>query len=1351
MEENNKNYIVTLSSGQRAQLSEEEYNERKDAIFAKDKYAQVARINQFNPDDEIDDNSFYSVGLPDGKLAVLSADEYKQRADKLRSVEGVQIGSVSPVDYWGNKLDGINTQIGEIETRLNANKSAFNSKETDIDIEEDADASKNLNAAQRGFALRKSINDDTKALEALKKERESNPAWQGAKQKQIDNLQSESDRIDNEIRGLDTIYPGAREQSEKVFMLDRPGVPMSSEISKLNPEYERDSMALTAAKMYYNDALKAAKAPSRYGDETGFGNFFRGLAGNAGEALSITSLVKAGLSTALIDTIKNVQEKNGENTNFIELVQNPEQMKDLGLSAAQQEVLKAFVVKSAVDAERSEDMSLGYQAGKSAVQSLGFMADFMLFGGAPEAVSKSITKGLVKSVAKQGLKGVARQAAKFGVGTLQGAVKTLLMTPAMPSSWANFTQNLATMDEAGQVDMSGKAILRDVGDVLIENFSENAGGQIEALLGSPAKLGSKLFKDTKFGDWAKALSNTPAVNFLKQGGWNGLFGEIGEEWYGNALRVMTGVDKDALRDFATVDQQIITLASFAPMTLIGGAASSAQFLAAKKQMKNAGDVLSNLLERQGYDKETIANILDASKAETPAEISSKLTPVVNQIARDNGDGSLAYTAAMDYAKAISRYRAFEGSQLVDMDEKRNIMESELLNRLQRDYRFKISAERGDNTYTGSRVRAIDVDGKRGYLIAQDSDGEYSVNYNDNTLGYLTEDQIKQGVEDGSMQDTGWMSREDYLDMELAAKKDGEQRQRIDTEYRTRLEEIRQRALPGVQINIGTAESPIVATIRGWNGEKFIVESAERGAEEYDVNQMGAALDVNMHVETDEEIENRQADEIISNEEIISKINAAVKGMPISVNGKNYLFGTAFNPHRDEDGNWLVDVFPSYSLSDTEEFPEDRLEMSIASLHEAFKAYAPVMAEANMETEEEKTAEVSAEETAEDNIPRDFRGNPLPLKEDGTVNQTALWNNDPEAWAKWNDANPNKRIDTKTYVQGRISALEGDIKKLEKAIDKETKTTGDFDAIDGFANQIDEKLARQAQLQKILDNYAAEEKAAAEKEKARQLELSEPQSISQLAINVLKGVKAHSLNRDSFKKELGWGNKELSVFFPWWAKKGSGMSLDALAEKMVELDNQYGFVPMVGDAEQKDTQVAKDALIEVMQSISRPGELRDMVLNENKAYEDAIKDAQEAAAEAELMSRFGMTIDEYNALSEEERAALDSKQESAAESGPFGPITQWAPGNALEAAKHLLAEQTGYYKDVFYSPIIGNVDLIWGDEIKGLRHIIERHINKYNDFVSLEEAISVIDDVISNSDDIDTSDPKKSKSVKMIIL
>ena len=57
------------------------------------------------------------------------------------------------------------------------------------------------------------------------------------------------------------------------------------------------------------------------------------------------------------------------------------------------------------------------------------------------------------------------------------------------------------------------------------------------------------------------------------------------------------------------------------------------------------------------------------------------------------------------------------------------------------------------------------------------------------------------------------------------------------------------------------------------------------------------------------------------------------------------------------------------------------------------------------------------------------------------------------------------------------------------------------------------------------------------------------------------------------------------------------------------------------------------------------------------------------------------------------------------------------------------KQGGYLKGVFHRDGIGDIDLVWGNEKGGLKHIIQKHIVEHDDFDSVEEAMQVIDEVV----------------------
>ena len=64
----------------------------------------------------------------------------------------------------------------------------------------------------------------------------------------------------------------------------------------------------------------------------------------------------------------------------------------------------------------------------------------------------------------------------------------------------------------------------------------------------------------------------------------------------------------------------------------------------------------------------------------------------------------------------------------------------------------------------------------------------------------------------------------------------------------------------------------------------------------------------------------------------------------------------------------------------------------------------------------------------------------------------------------------------------------------------------------------------------------------------------------------------------------------------------------------------------------------------------------------------------------------------------------------------------------EAIDKLMKEKKGYIKGAFHRKDIGDIDLIWGDERKGLQHIIKRRKATGQ---NLKEVLNSISNVITN--------------------
>ena len=94
---------------------------------------------------------------------------------------------------------------------------------------------------------------------------------------------------------------------------------------------------------------------------------------------------------------------------------------------------------------------------------------------------------------------------------------------------------------------------------------------------------------------------------------------------------------------------------------------------------------------------------------------------------------------------------------------------------------------------------------------------------------------------------------------------------------------------------------------------------------------------------------------------------------------------------------------------------------------------------------------------------------------------------------------------------------------------------------------------------------------------------------------------------------------------------------------------------------------------------------------------------------------------------------EPQQEETQEEGAFGKIYRQFKGKAKEAFAFLTKMKSGDALGVFTREGIGDIDLVWGDKNGGLAHIISKHVGESKSFSSVEDAQSVISDIIENGE------------------
>lgn len=1032
-----KNYYIQLPGYQQGEIwDEDKYNRNKDALFRDHPDAMAFETTPYDGG-EIGDNDAYTVHLPGFPEAeIWDASKLARNKERLLADHpDAEITRTTPVNYYGDRLRENYDRVDQLKKEL---EGLPNDPQVE-DMAQDARTIRGGSIAEMqkeyqdrrnspGMVRRREINRE---LGQLYREREANPVYK----KYWDITKKE---VDADLKGIEDLEKRLSEENpekDQHYRMMRHSV-RDAELS--DKDYNVTQESLRAAHNLLEDAKKTASAPSRYDSEGNAGrDFWRAVVDGAPNALSIAKLAKAGLNMHLVDAIKKVQqsEPTGAETNILDFVNSETFNNKDYLNEGEKALLKAFVKKAEIEAGRADTISRSYQAGQSAIDSAGFMLDFLLTGGVGGKVADAAVGGLVKAAGRNA-------AAKIGAESLHGLVKAAVMTPMMPSSYANFMDNLLRINNAGAVDLSGKAMLRAGGDVLIENISETIGSKPLDIIGLP-------FSKVKFPDWAKALRNAPIMGALKQAGYNGFFEEMTEEWFGNALRVMTGVDKNALKDFATIDQQLVTAGAFAPMSLVGLPVSVAQHYSASKAMSSAQESLQRIIDATNMtDDAKKAALSGINDVETPEDLAHRMTDVYRDIINNGGKDEEAYKAVMEYVRATARYKFVNGVFEEQKDLQRSDRLMELNDRMGSDNWY----HEGRNGVSFVRI-VTDNDGNERFVVSE-HDGQMALIDKDGNKSFLTEDAL---ATDDTLTDSGEQYLNDYLDRQVEAQHKARQAQRAAEQQQQASDEILINAQPGTQVNVGTVENPQTGTIMGVDAGQYVVQMPDGSVRAFTKQEIGNMMGIRTEPVNEEEVE---AKEIALEEQrdAMRHSLAAKVGQTFDMGGRQYEFigvargrsGMAYDVYVMDEGRATV----------------------IPMTDEQMQAVA-----STMQPRQEAASEQPAQEpvAVDDGIPRDFRGNPLPLrtnKQTGeqVVDGNALWNRDPEAWARWNDTNPKSRVGSKERLEYTIKELDKELEKDAKALQKAALKGTDEDEMDKMESAVAAKQQRRDLLASVLDKY-----------------------------------------------------------------------------------------------------------------------------------------------------------------------------------------------------------------------------------------------------------------------------------------
>ena len=866
-------YILTIDGGKEnaftKEYTREELEAKKDYIAQT--YAGRYRVDAIGAADtsNIDDNASYTVKFNDSDFSkTYTGAEFKAKRDYLEQNYAGRYDVETSVGSWDDMSQVFAPSLREqLDTFRMENRDFMNDIENRIDT--------NIQAARMGGggtaaafgrqadSLEVTDEDWTRYTELVKQEEELKRAYYT------------SDEYLKEQNEKAYMMAQMRDQISKDRLAFAQAHPMlaTQHTATRGAEADAEMQMFETAGRIMDDAIKLQNAPSRY---TPKGTGFRNMRKGAGDKASDIDLWTAGLSEitdnlGVRGVLSKVQAKLGNLNDLSE-----EAIESI-LTPAEKAVLQAWAINAQTQMARAEDLSRGYQAGQGAVESLAFMAEFALTGGVGKAASEgaeTFAKWLGKKVtgsADEIVEEAAKEVAeKAGEGILKKYGKNLGLslaeaagrTGVMPSTFRNISEKATEIneDEDGNrtlVSMNN-AFAKGLADSFIETLSE--GGRVSALGSLVGDVAGKIpayaklthwLSNTKAADIYNAFQSSGIMNSLRAGGWHGIFEEYLEEWYGNALRTLTHVDKDALKDFATVDNQLVTITSFLPLTIFGGTVSTAQVMKSRKQLSKASDMLKTALMDRAYSEEQANEQIDMLMGATPQQVSDYLTPIINQEGEANEEaGSKMAIVAANFTKALVKWQSYNTRYRYQEQEQRDAVRANLL-QATGGKSFWMTDEDGNETVQ----RATNDKGEVVFVMSKPT-------AEDRRVSGITPDGRIVFFNDGEYQLENEKTMNDFLHGEVMAEKADKEKARMLEEKDAAIREIKAASAPGAQVTLGTVEAPIPGIIRQRLADGVIIETPE-GIQHMTYEQLGNYIGINATPMTDEQIDEQQSDTMLA--------------------------------------------------------------------------------------------------------------------------------------------------------------------------------------------------------------------------------------------------------------------------------------------------------------------------------------------------------------------------------------------------------------------------------------------------------------------------------------------------------
>ena len=914
--------------------------------------------------------------------------------------------------------------------------------------------------------------------------------------------------------------------------VDEPGIKMPSS----GAEGDEKIAQLQAARNFLNQAKDITTAPLRYAKaDSWLGNRWNEImsAGKGvGDILSDPTFWSNTMSTednmTLVKAIKKVESATGKAD---ELGKRAAEGDFEGiLSEEEQAMLSAYVEMQSARAERANNTARMYNVGKGTVQTAEFMLEMALTApmGAPvqQATTKAIGKFLFKQTAKitadtfvkNGLKWGATKGARLIAGQAGNLLSSGLRLPFHWTTAEAISEKALTVGEDGKLISAADAIIEGGLEAYKEIVTEGMGKMTTEAIGSALNVvGVGKILDvaakTKPGEFVKTIyTKTTNSALAKATGWDGLGEEFLEEFDGAVWDQASG-NPDALREFFESDNLLTTIGTLVPMSVIGGTTTVAKLKFAEKKRDSANNLLAEEMRRvknqdgsNKYSEDQIRYMIDALRSTTPQQMSQLLTPIVREAIDNNLSGAVTavkqdnalamYNAVKNAMVANLRYTALNGKYESQESQQREDKKAELEQKYGTFYQnpTHTNEKTGQTWDTTPVVETAKLnDGRSVFILSAPSEktGQMTAVDGKGNQIYITESDIATitDKEGNTSQVRGTQSLDGYLSYLIMQNKKRAEATRMQTEVAEQTNEIAAEYAMGAKVTLGTPEAQITGEVVGYmqEGNGVVIRTQDGQEIEKTYEELANEKGTPIQSLTDEQIENAEVESFGLEEAEYARLQDYYKSY-----GKFWS-----DPQENEDGTTTM---PFVGIVETADGKYVRLSQgqnegeiialsqngeqvilneadvtkrSALPLSQFLKSeeFAPSTTKAEQKAEvEEVIAEEVVEETPETPEKQ------LPLKADGSVDENALWTNDPAGWAEWNDERKQDGgADSLNYINNAVEREKATLRQLYEAYQQET----DFDKRNVIDAEMNKVRGRLSDLMAVQQKYQSAQQTQAQ--------------------------------------------------------------------------------------------------------------------------------------------------------------------------------------------------------------------------------------------------------------------------------